>query len=61
MNEYYDEAKDGWVIVKLAPTGLAAYNINGQTLHRFLKFHIFKNNNEKYWPLSDSTLKIIRQ
>ena len=56
MNERNDQ---GWVVVVLAPTGLAAYNINGQTIHRFFKLPIFNNEHDVYWPLNDDNLKII--
>ena len=38
-------SSSGWIVVVLAPTGIAAYNINGQTLHRFLssRFHTVKS------------------
>jgi hypothetical protein len=45
----------------LAPTGIAAFNINGQTIHRFFKLPVFTEKVEKHWPLSDGAVKIIRQ
>jgi len=46
----------------LAPTGLAAFNIGGQTVHRFFKLPVFKNSKyDKHWQLSDSAVKILRQ
>jgi hypothetical protein len=53
--------KTSWLAVVLAPTGLAAYNINGQTIHRFLKLPVAKDNNDKFWNLSDASLKVIRE
>lgn len=53
--------EDGWTVAVLAPTGIAAYNISGITIHRFFKLPVFNDNNEKHWPLSDASLKIIRQ
>jgi hypothetical protein len=52
--------EQGWIVVVLAPTGLAAYNINGQTIHRFFKLPITNNEHDHYWPLSDENLKVIR-
>ena len=34
------EQPTGWYVLVLAPTGLAAYNVNGQTIHRFLKMPV---------------------
>jgi ATP-dependent DNA helicase PIF1 len=51
----------GWSVVVLAPTGLAAYMVNGQTLNRFLKLPVFGNSEEdKHWPLSDQNLREMR-
>jgi ATP-dependent DNA helicase PIF1 len=52
----------GWIVVVLAPTGIAAYNVNGLTIHRFFKLPVFGNSDyDKHWPLSDGVLKTIRQ
>lgn len=60
-HKYYDAADtEGWLVVVLAPTGLAAYNINGQTIHRFFKLPVMKDGSESFWVLSDVNLKIIR-
>ena len=59
---FMDENNEqGWLVVVLAPTGLAAYSINGQTIHRFFKLPICNHDYDTYWPLSDTNLKIIRQ
>ncbi len=56
------EAPDGWIVAVLAPTGLAAYNIKGLTLHRFFKLPVFgANEKDKHWALSDINLKEIRK
>lgn len=61
-HKYYDNTNiEGWLVVILAPTGLAAYNINGQTIHRFFKLPVMKDGNELFWELSDINLKIIRE
>ena len=53
--------QQGWIVAILAPTGLAAFNVNGLTVHRFFKLPVFNDKGEKHWPLSDSNVKIIRQ
>jgi hypothetical protein len=37
IRKEYSQGNDDIVVVVLAPTGLAAYNVNGSTIHRFLK------------------------
>ena len=45
----------------LASTGIAAYNINGITIHRFFKLPVFGNSDEdKHWDLSSDNLKDMR-
>ena len=34
MVKFKDQAYDGWLAVILAPTGMAAFNINGIKIHR---------------------------
>jgi len=41
-------SSSGWIVVVLAPTGIAAYNINGQTLHRFFKLPISHGKIERH-------------
>lgn len=56
----YDNPK-GWIVAVLAPTGIAAYNVKGLTLHRFMKLPVFTSNKEeKHWQLSDDNIKDIR-
>ena len=56
----FDKPK-GWIVAVLAPTGIAAYNIKGLTMHRFLKLPVFVGNQpEKYWKLNEENLKLIR-
>uniref|UniRef100_A0ABD2X6C2 ATP-dependent DNA helicase n=1 Tax=Trichogramma kaykai TaxID=54128 RepID=A0ABD2X6C2_9HYME len=43
-----------------APTGLAAYNVNGLTIHRLLHLPVEQDGTAKYKPLSDSALKTVR-
>jgi hypothetical protein len=49
-----------WSVAVLAPTGIAAFNINGLTIHRFFKLPVFNENQEKHWQLTDDALKIMR-
>ena len=44
----------------LAPTGIAAVNINGMTIHRPLMLPVEHGKTPKYRPLSDDALKIAR-
>ena len=44
----------------LAPTGIAAVNINGMTIHRPLMLSVEHGKAPKYRPLSDDALKIAR-
>ena len=56
----FDKPK-GWIVAVLAPTGIAAYNVKGLTMHRFLKLPVFVGNQpEKYWKLNEENLKVIR-
>ena len=43
-------------VALVAPTGIAASNINGFTIHRFLKLPVQHNTIPKYAPLSDVNL-----
>ncbi|KAI5699214.1 hypothetical protein M8J76_012092 [Diaphorina citri] len=43
-----------------APTGVAAYNIEGITIHRLLQLPVEHGSTPEYKPLSDAVLKIIR-
>ena len=60
LNSLYQDVNNpqGWIV---APTGLAAYNINGLTIHRFFKLPIFGNSDQdQHWDLSADNLKLIR-
>ena len=59
---YYYNKPDAaeWSVAILAPTGIAAFNVNGLTIHRFFKLPVFNDKDDKHWPLSDQALKIIR-
>ena len=43
-----------------APTGIAAFNINGLTIHCLLTLPVEHGKMPQYWPLSDDVLKIVR-
>ena len=40
INQFCERFEQNDKIVKLAPTGIAAYNIKGQTIHSFFKFKV---------------------
>ena len=44
-----------------APTGIAAFNINGLIIHRLLQLLVEHGKTPQYRPLSDDSLKIVRQ
>ncbi|XP_058810505.1 ATP-dependent DNA helicase pif1-like [Phymastichus coffea] len=44
-----------------APTGIAAFNIQGLTIHRLLQLPVEQGGTAKYKPLSDNALKRLRQ
>ena len=59
----YKSAEDEFIVAVLAPTGLAAFNVNGQTIHRFFKlpvdnFYSKKNKIRKVFNKDD--LKMMR-
>ena len=43
INQFCERFEQNDKIVKLAPTGIAAYNIKGQTIHSFFKFKVPQN------------------
>ena len=47
-------------VAVLAPTGIAAVNIDGMTIHRSLMLPVEHGKTPKYRPLSDDALKITR-
>uniref|UniRef100_A0A6V7J942 ATP-dependent DNA helicase n=1 Tax=Bracon brevicornis TaxID=1563983 RepID=A0A6V7J942_9HYME len=44
-----------------APTGIAAFNINGLTIHRYFQLPIEHGSTPKYRQLSDNVLKVMRE
>ncbi len=52
---------DGWIVAVLAPTGMAAYNVSGQTIHRFFKLPIFTKTTKSHWARHEKTVKAIRE
>jgi len=44
-----------------APTGIAAFNVSGLTIHRLLQLPVEHSKTPKYRPLSDEALKIVRE
>lgn len=43
-----------------APTGIAAFNVNGLTIHRLLQLPVEHKQTPKYRPLSDEVLQVLR-
>lgn len=43
-----------------APTGIAAFNVNGLNIHRLLQLPVEHGPTPKYKPLSDQVLKVLR-
>ncbi len=61
-SQYYNyERPTSWVVAVLAPTGLAAYNVNGTTIHRFFKLPVFKSKTGEHYELSETDCKLMRQ
>ncbi len=63
LNHQYQDFQNpkGWIVAVLAPTGIAAYNVKGLTIHRFMKLPIFNQKQpDQYWKLSEDNLKLIR-
>ena len=52
---------EGWVVAVLAPTGLAAFNVNGITNHRFFKLPVQHGSDADYWELSKPQIKLRRE
>ena len=44
-----------------APTGIAAFGINGLTVHRLLQLPVEHGKTPKFTPLSDEAIKIVRE
>ena len=44
-----------------APTGIAAFNVSGLTIHRLLQLPVEHGKTPEYRPLSDDALKIVRE
>ena len=42
-----------------APTGLAAFNVGGVTIHRLLQLPIEHENNTAYWSLPKESQKVL--
>jgi hypothetical protein len=49
-----------WTVVIVAYTGLAAYNINGITIHRFFKLPVSHGKDQLFWNLNASDIKSLR-
>ena len=61
VNELWKVNKDSIRCALAAPTGLAAFNIDGVTVHRLFQLPIeHDSKTSTYWPLPKESLKIMR-
>ena len=61
VNELWKDNKDSVRCALAAPTGLAAFNIDGVTVHRLFQLPIeHDSKTSSYWPLPKETLKVMR-
>ena len=61
VNELWKDNKDSVRCALAPPTGLAAFNIDGVTVHRLFQLPIEHNyKTSSYWPLPKKSLKMIR-
>lgn len=51
---------DNLIVATLAPTGIAANNINGVTIHKFFKLIVMQNKQVKFFNLTKSAIKNFR-
>ena len=47
-------------VAVVAPTGIAAFNVNGLTIHRLLMLPVEHGKTPQYRPLSNDALKVVR-
>ena len=55
-----NENDDSVLVAVLAPTGLAAYNINGMTIHSCFKLPVQHGTEQMYYELHDADIKTMR-
>ena len=61
VNELWKDNKDSVRRALAAPTGLAAFNIDGVTVHRLFQLPIeHDSKTSSYWPLPKESFKMIR-
>lgn len=62
MKQLYSQNNnnDSFDVIVVAPTGLAAYNINGLTIHRVFKLPVQQGDKERYFDLMDGDVKMLR-
>ena len=54
------DSDDLFSFAVVAPTGLAAYNVNGMTMHRFFKLPVQHGSGINNWNLRHEDLKQLR-
>eukprot|EP00731_Ephydatia_muelleri_P019066 Em0011g1106a len=61
VNEFWNDNKDSIRCALAAPTGLAAFNIEGVTVHRLFQLPIeHDSRTSTYWSLPKESLKVMR-
>ena len=61
VNELWKDNKDSIRCALAAPTGLAAFNIDGVTVHRLFQLPVEHDSKPStYWPLPKESLKVMR-
>jgi hypothetical protein len=58
---YSNDQNESFNVVVVAPTGLAAFNVNGLTIHIVFKIPVQKNGDkDTYYDLLKSDVKLLR-
>ena len=55
------QSSTGKDVAVAAPTGIAAFNINGLTIHRLLMLPVEHGKIPLYRPMSDDALKLVTE
>lgn len=59
VKEYFQNSHEYPIVLVAAPTGVAAFNINGHTLHTLLQLSTKDKSNAKYRRLSSKSYKLL--
>lgn len=55
-----EEDEDSPSVIVVAPTGIAAFNVNGSTIHRTFHIPVARSGAASYTPMSEDKLKMVR-